>query len=441
MTPFQVRLTVIEVRQYRRKPNAGAPYICTSAHGVCSGRKLRSDPFVSTRTKRSCPAPHPSLLTWYRAAANKEPKPSLGVGRDPEPPDPDRPAGPGGPTGPGGPAGPRSPAGPGGPAFPSRPAGPGDPSTPAGPGGPTGPSSAPSVLTATAVPPVIAAPAKNAMSRFVCTEISDERLDSDVQIIAVMWPQTKPRDEPRRCRTNLLDFGHQQTHQPPIRRIRPRGARRPNPGRVMKIKGFVAGLITGIIVTGGTVALAAIPGSTSAVFHACYATRGGDLRLIDFEAGTRCRRGERLVSWNQSGPSGLPGSQGPAGPTGLQGEAGPVGPAGSEGPPGSTGPAGETGPAGPGVRTVAGRISYRSDSVTVEAGTGFTARWSIVNNYVNFIIDFTEPWATPPVVLVDPSCCSRSILGNSTDTTSAHITIQLGRYESGSITFAAFATS
>lgn len=212
----------------------------------------------------------------------------------------------------------------------------------------------------------------------------------------------------------------------------------------MKIKGFAAGLVAGIVVTGGTVAIAAIPGSPSGVFHACYATRGGDLRLIDFESGTRCRRGERLVSWNQSGPSGLPGSQGPAGPTGPQGETGPTGPAGSQGPLGSTGPAGEAGPvgpAGPGVRTVAGRITYRSDSVTVEAGTGFTARWSIVDNRVNFIIDFTEPWATPPVVLVDPSCCSRAIIGNSTDTTSAHITIQLGRYESGSITFAAFATS
>jgi hypothetical protein len=62
------------------------------------------------------------------------------------------------------------------------------------------------------------------------------------------------------------------------------------------------------------VVLAAIP-DTSGVFHGCYKTNGGSLRVID-DASQTCATNETAITWNQTGP------QGPVGPTGPQGPAG-----------------------------------------------------------------------------------------------------------------------
>jgi hypothetical protein len=59
------------------------------------------------------------------------------------------------------------------------------------------------------------------------------------------------------------------------------------------------------------VAYAAIPG-TDGVISGCYA-KGGDLRVIDAEAGSYCKSGETALSWNQIG------QQGPIGPKGDPG--------------------------------------------------------------------------------------------------------------------------
>lgn len=74
----------------------------------------------------------------------------------------------------------------------------------------------------------------------------------------------------------------------------------------------------------GGVAHADIPGA-GGVYTGCYSRSSGVLRVIDFEAGQRCRSGELTVRWNQTGPTG------PTGPQGLQG---------IQGPKGDTGPAG-----------------------------------------------------------------------------------------------------
>lgn len=60
-------------------------------------------------------------------------------------------------------------------------------------------------------------------------------------------------------------------------------------------------------------ALAAIPG-LGGVIAGCYNTEKGNLRVIDAEAGVSCdSRKETAISWNQTGPQGLPGERGEQG--------------------------------------------------------------------------------------------------------------------------------
>lgn len=83
------------------------------------------------------------------------------------------------------------------------------------------------------------------------------------------------------------------------------------------------------------IAAASIP-DTSGVIHGCYA-KGGDIRVIDAPR-EQCKAGEKAVDWNQIGPQGPAGVQGPVGPQGPAGAPGPVGPQGPEGPVGPAGP-------------------------------------------------------------------------------------------------------
>lgn len=110
----------------------------------------------------------------------------------------------------------------------------------------------------------------------------------------------------------------------------------------VRMKGLtiaVLGLIAVLFAAGGGVALATH--SSANELHACY-NNSGHLVIIDDPA--NCGNNETAVSWNQTGPQGIPG---PAGQTGLQGIPGPMGPQGSQGNPGSVGPAGPAGSAGP----------------------------------------------------------------------------------------------
>jgi hypothetical protein len=81
-------------------------------------------------------------------------------------------------------------------------------------------------------------------------------------------------------------------------------------------------LVVGVAAT----AWAAIPDGTGAI-SGCYAKKGGKLRVV--KAGKTCKKTERPLTWNQTGPAGAPGSRGPAGPKGekgAKGEPGRLGP-------------------------------------------------------------------------------------------------------------------
>jgi hypothetical protein len=62
------------------------------------------------------------------------------------------------------------------------------------------------------------------------------------------------------------------------------------------------------------------------------------LKLL--KAGKHCKRGQKTVSWSQTGPAGAPGAKGGTGATGATGAigtAGAMGSRGAEGPPSTTG--------------------------------------------------------------------------------------------------------
>jgi hypothetical protein len=95
---------------------------------------------------------------------------------------------------------------------------------------------------------------------------------------------------------------------------------------------------------GAGIAVAAA-GSKAPTIEGCYQKYTGALRLS-----THCHHDELAISWNRTGPQGLPGPLGDTGPQGATGPAGPQGATGPAGPQGATGPAGPqgaTGPAGP----------------------------------------------------------------------------------------------
>lgn len=104
----------------------------------------------------------------------------------------------------------------------------------------------------------------------------------------------------------------------------------------------VAGLA--LLVVGGGVALATIPGGGGAI-SGCYSKKDGTLRVIDASSAT-CKTGEAALTWNQTGPQGPKGDPGPQGPKGDQGPQGPQGPKGDMGPIGLQGVPGPQGPQG-----------------------------------------------------------------------------------------------
>jgi hypothetical protein len=59
-----------------------------------------------------------------------------------------------------------------------------------------------------------------------------------------------------------------------------------------------------------------VPDSTTGRITACYAKKGGAVRVINAEDGARCRKDERKVAWNQRGPVGPQGATGQQGPAG-----------------------------------------------------------------------------------------------------------------------------
>jgi len=87
------------------------------------------------------------------------------------------------------------------------------------------------------------------------------------------------------------------------------------------------------------VAWGSIP-SSDGVIHACYATNGGSVKIIDTAKDKGCSGGWTPITWNQTGPVG------PKGDPGTPGAKGDPGTPGAKGDPGTPGAKGDPGPAG-----------------------------------------------------------------------------------------------
>ena len=230
------------------------------------------------------------------------------------------------------------------------------------------------------------------------------------------------------------------------------------------ITSAIVGAVAATAILTGSLAIAAIPDSTTKVITVCYTKTSGTLRVIDKQAKATCNpKTEIELSWNQQGvkgdqgPQGLLGAAGPAGANGqngfnglnglngLNGAAGPVGvvgnngtngingapgvkgdtgqpgsngidgapgPAGANGVDGSAGAAGADGVAGlpgPGVTTIAGTVakSAYSNAMISTAGSGFVATWDQApgpSGKMDLVIDYPAgTWTSPPVVMT--GCC------------------------------------
>ena len=86
------------------------------------------------------------------------------------------------------------------------------------------------------------------------------------------------------------------------------------------MRAFILAVVLAIGVA--ATAWAAIPDSSGAI-SACYAKKGGKLRVV--KAGKTCKKSERPLTWNQTGPPGAPGAKGAAGQKGEKGAKGDLG--------------------------------------------------------------------------------------------------------------------
>jgi hypothetical protein len=110
-------------------------------------------------------------------------------------------------------------------------------------------------------------------------------------------------------------------------------------------RSLAAAGISAAIIFGASQAYAAVTTPPTTVISACAnRDEAGALRIVT--AGTTCRRNETAITWNQTGPQGIPGLPGLPGPAGAPGTLGLTGQAGPAGAKGDAGPAGAQGPAG-----------------------------------------------------------------------------------------------
>lgn len=74
--------------------------------------------------------------------------------------------------------------------------------------------------------------------------------------------------------------------------------------------GLVAGAASAACLVGGGIAVAAIPSTATGNFTGCVLKTSGATRIIDYQAGKRCKATENTVNWAQRGPQGVPGPAG-----------------------------------------------------------------------------------------------------------------------------------
>lgn len=113
-------------------------------------------------------------------------------------------------------------------------------------------------------------------------------------------------------------------------------------------------LVAAVALLAASAGLAIAASSGGPVIRACANKKTGALRLAG-----KCRRSERRVTWNQTGP------QGPRGPRGISGSRGFTGATGA---PGGTGPQGKEGPQGPGAISFDTGIPDNQEALQTLAG-------------------------------------------------------------------------
>lgn len=99
-------------------------------------------------------------------------------------------------------------------------------------------------------------------------------------------------------------------------------------------RGMATGAVLVVAAAGGASAAAlATSQSASKSFRACLSRKQRTLYDVRFNppAPVRCHRGDKRVSWNQTGPAGQPGQSGQAGTPGQPGQAGQPGRPGADG--------------------------------------------------------------------------------------------------------------
>jgi hypothetical protein len=100
-----------------------------------------------------------------------------------------------------------------------------------------------------------------------------------------------------------------------------------------------------LVGAGMAIASAASSSAPTVRYSACVNTVTKTLSDVTIDGTAKCRRHERVITWNAHGPAGVRGPSGPPGVAGPQGSTGPAGASGAT--PGATGPAGPQGVAGP----------------------------------------------------------------------------------------------
>lgn len=102
-------------------------------------------------------------------------------------------------------------------------------------------------------------------------------------------------------------------------------------GRRIAMTGLAAVVASGV---------AAAPAAASGKVHACYSKKTD---VLTYSKSGKCGKGEKALSWAQSGPKGKTGGRGASGAPGAKGA---QGPRGVQGAPGTPGAQGARGPAG-----------------------------------------------------------------------------------------------
>ena len=99
-----------------------------------------------------------------------------------------------------------------------------------------------------------------------------------------------------------------------------------------------------LVGSGVVVTMATATPTPSTMYYACLSNVGGVLYGVNTSAAPRCVGHDKVVTWNQTGPTGAAGATGATGASGPSGATGATGPSGATG---TTGPAGATGATGP----------------------------------------------------------------------------------------------